>query len=55
MCEQNNELHPNDCVCHECMPEPSYWNGIDSEWHRKEINRRQNSRYNKYKDLVDGD
>ena len=35
-----NEQPPADCICKDCMPTPSYWNGIDPEWHRIEMDRR---------------
>ena len=42
---QMNEPHSSDCCCEECMPTPSYWNGIDPEWHRREIRRRNRSEW----------
>ena len=54
MCGPDNEIHPENCICKECMPEPSYWNGIDFEWHRKEIKRREEDRYERIKNMSIG-
>ena len=36
-----NEPHDPNCCCDDCMPDPSYWNGIDPDWYVKELRRRE--------------
>lgn len=46
MCGPYSEPHLSNCTCKECLPDPSYWNGVDPEWHKNEITiRNQSSRF----------